>query len=80
MCGMRPNADKLVAFYRGLAFLIGAGEEGENRQMLEKSCISSRFGFILMLQNCKQQMQTWNFFFFLNNILQLHKTDRFFEM
>lgn len=23
MCGMRPNTDKLVAFYRGLDFLIG---------------------------------------------------------
>lgn len=31
MCGMRPNADKLVVFYRGLDFLIGPEEEEENR-------------------------------------------------
>lgn len=62
MCGMRPNADKLVAFCRGLDFLIGVEEVGENPQMLEKSCLSFRFGFILILQNYKQQMQTWSIF------------------
>lgn len=68
MCGMRPNADKLVVFYRGLAFLIGAEEEGENRQMLEKSCISSRFWFHFDFT----ELQTTNAnveLFFLYNIL-----------
>lgn len=56
MCGMRPNADKLVAFCRGLDFLIGVETVGENTQMLEKSCLSSRFGFILIFT----KLQTTN--------------------
>lgn len=61
MRGMRSNADKLVAFSRGRDFLIGAGEVRENRQMLEKSCISTRFIFISILQNYKRgTLVSWN--------------------
>lgn len=61
MRGMRPNADKLVAFYRGRDFLIGAGEVRENRQMLEESCISTRLIFISRLQNYKRgTLLSWN--------------------
>lgn len=45
MCGMRVNADKLVAFYSTLDFLIGAEEVGENTAGKELPFLQNGFHF-----------------------------------